>query len=115
MLEKLYEGVLCILTPLGPRYIRPSFRDRVRLMWIFRHFHRLPQQVLRQREQRFIEGLCQSNQFVSGLRLNGLEEAPVIGTLEHRVPVQIEETAAASESVGVRHPGSPVTDERGSS
>ena len=114
MLEKLYEGVLCILTPLGPRYIRPSFGDRVRLMWIFRHFHRLPQQVLRRREQRFIEGLCQSNQFVSGLRLNGLEEAPVIGTLEHRVPVQIDQ-ATSSESVSVRGPGSPVTDESGTS
>lgn len=115
MLEKLYEGVLCILTPLGPRYMRPSFRDRVRLMWIFRHFHRLPQQVLSRGEQRFIEGLYQSSQFVSGLRRNGLEEAPVIGTLEHRVPVQIEQAAAASDAVGVRRPGSPVTDEGGSS
>lgn len=115
MLEKLYEGVLCILTPLGPRYLRPSFGNRVRLMWIFRHFHRLPQQVLKPGEQRFIEGLCQSDQFVSGLRLNGLEEAPVIGTLEHRVPVQIDDAALASEHVGVRRPGSPVADERGSS
>ncbi len=115
MLEKLYEGVLCILTPLGPRYLRPSFRDRVRLMWIFRHFHRLPQQVLRPGEQRFIEGLCQSNQFVSGLRLNGLEEAPVIGTLEHRVPVQIDGSATAPEPAGIRRPGSPITDESGTS
>ena len=115
MLEKLYEGVLCILTPLGPRYIRPSFRDRMRLMWIFRHFHRLPQQVLRPGEQSFIEGLCQSNQFVSGLRLNGLEEAPVIGMLEHRVPVPIDQAAAIPQAVRVRRPGSPVTDESGTS
>jgi hypothetical protein len=115
LLEKLSEGVLCILTPLGPRYIRPSFSNRVRLLWIFRHFHRLPQQVLKPGEQRFIEGLCQSDQFVSGLRRNGFEEAPVIGTLEHRVPVQIDEGAAASEPVRVRRPGSPVADERGTS
>lgn len=115
MFEKLYEGVLCILTPLGPRYIRPSFRDRLRLMWIFRHFHRLPQQVLRPAEQSFIEGLCQSNQFVSGLRLNGLEEAPVIGTLEHRVPLQIDRAANVTEPVRARRPGSPVTDESGTS
>lgn len=115
MLEKLYEGVLCILTPLGPRYIRPSFSDRVRLLWIFRHFHRLPQQVLRPGEQRFIEALCQSDQFVSGLRLNGLEEAPVIGTLEHRVPVLIDDAAPDSEHLRARRPGSPVADERGSS
>jgi hypothetical protein len=59
--------------------------------------------------------LCQSDQFVSGLRLNGLEEAPVIGTLEHRVPVLIDDSAPASERVGVRRPGSPVADERGTS
>jgi hypothetical protein len=115
LLEKLSEGVLCILTPLGPRYIRPSFSDRVRLIWIFRHFHRLPQQVLRPGEQRFIDGLCQSKFFVSGLRCNGLEEAPIIGTLEHRVPLQIDEGLPSSEAVNVRRSGSPVTDERGAS
>ena len=115
LVDKLSEGVLCILTPLGPRYLRPSFGDRVRLTWIFRHFHRLPQQVLSPGEQRFIEGLCQSNQFVSGLRRHGLEEAPVIGTLEHRVPMQIEKGETTSEAVGVRRPGSPITDEQGTS
>ncbi len=114
LVEKLSEGVLCILTPLGPRYIRPSFRERVRLMWIFRHFHRLPQQVLSPGEQRFIEILCQSDRFVSGLRRNGLEEAPVIGTLEHRVPVQIDHPRTSSETIR-RTSGSPVADERGTS
>ena len=114
LMEKLYEGVLCILTPLGPRYIRPSFRDRVRLLWIFRHFHRLSQQVLSSREQLFIESLCQSDQFVSGLRRNGLEEAPVIGTLEHRVPVNLADTKKQPRPLGVRA-GSPVVDERASS
>jgi hypothetical protein len=116
LIEKLSEGVLCILTPLGPRYLRPSFWDRLHLLWIFRHFHRLPQQVLSSREQRFIEMLCQSDQFVSGLRRNGLEDAPVIGTLEHRVPVFIEEGSAHAATAAVRRsPGSPITDERGSS
>ncbi len=113
-IDKLSDGVLCIVTPLGPRYLRPNFWDRLHLMWIFRHFHRLPQQVLSPREQRFIDNLCQSDQFVSGLRLNGLEEAPVIGTLEHRVPVQIDH--APEHAVGIRtSPGTPVTDEQGTS
>jgi hypothetical protein len=116
LVEKLSEGVLCILTPLGPRYIRPSLSDRMRLLWIFRHFHRLPQQVLSPGEQRFVESLCQSDQFVSGLRRNGLEEAPVIGTLEHRVPVQMDEPETSPASVHVRrHSASPVTNERGTS
>lgn len=115
-IEKLSEGVLCILTPLGPRYLRPAFWERVRLLWIFRHFSRLPQQVLSEREQRFIEALCQSDRFVSGLRRNGLEEAPVIGTLEHRVPVQVEERPEHTAEVRARlSPGSPITDEQGTS
>jgi hypothetical protein len=116
LVEKLSEGVLCLVTPLGPRYIRPSFRDRVRLMWIFRHFHRLPQQALSPGEQRFIESLCQSDQFVSGLRRNGLEEAPIIGTLEHRVPMPMDDATTSSEPVHVRRrSGSPVANERGTS
>jgi hypothetical protein len=116
LVEKLSEGVLSILTPLGPRYIRPSFRARLRLIWIFRHFHRLPQQVLSPGEQRFIESLCQSDQFVSGLRRNGLEEAPIIGTLEHRVPVPMDAPSSRSEGVHVpRSSASPVTNERGTS
>ena len=44
--EKLFAGVLRVLTPLGPRYIRPSFAQRIYLLWIFRHFKVLPLQVL---------------------------------------------------------------------
>ena len=111
--ERLSEGVLCILTPLGPRYLRPSFWHRVRLLWIFRHFHRLPPQVLSTREQRFIEMLCQSNRFIPCLRRSGMGEAPVIGVLEHRIPVSLE---AQPERMGVRRPShaGPLTDERGS-
>ena len=114
LIEKIIEGVFCILTPLGPRYIRPSLRDRLHLLWIFRHFHRLPQQVLSSREQRFVESLCQSNQFVSGMRRNGLEEAPVIGTLEHRVPMPVEEAATEAAPIPVRRSSSAITEERAS-
>jgi hypothetical protein len=115
LIDKLSEGVLCIITPLGPRYLRPSFRHRLRLLWIFRHFHRLPQQVLSYREQTFIETLCQSDKFGSGLRRNGLEEAPIIGTLEHRVPVPIQ-AGLPGEPISVRRsPGTPITDERATS
>ena len=37
-LEKLFTGVLRVLTPLGARYIQPSFAQRIYLLWIFRHF-----------------------------------------------------------------------------
>jgi hypothetical protein len=113
--EKLSEGMLCILTPLGPRYLRPGFWDRLHLVWIFRHFRRLPQQVLSSREQRFIERLCRSNPFLPGRCRNGLEEAPVIGILEHRVPVPLENPRREAEALGIeRSPGRPITDEPGS-
>jgi hypothetical protein len=112
LIDKLSEGVLCIITPLGPRYIRPDFRQRLRLLWIFRHFHRLSQQVLNYNQQRFIETLCQSDRFVSGLRSNGLEEAPIIGTLEHRTPMPVEDAAPGRIAVG--RTAGPATDEQGS-
>ena len=46
MIDKLNDGVLRVLTPLGPRYIRPSFKQRLYLLWVFRNFQVLPMQVL---------------------------------------------------------------------
>jgi len=34
-MEKLAQGVLRVLTPLGPRYLNPSFAQRLYLLWIF--------------------------------------------------------------------------------
>jgi hypothetical protein len=66
-IEKLIAGVLCIQTPLGPRYIRPNFWQRLYLIWIFRHFQSLPQQVLSVREQLFISRVCACDNYVSRL------------------------------------------------
>src|SRR6267154_5821974 len=52
-LEKIFGGVLRVLTPLGPRYIKPALSQRIYLLWIFRHFHILPVQVLSARQRRF--------------------------------------------------------------
>jgi hypothetical protein len=89
-MEKLSCGVLRVLTPLGPRYIEPTFRQRIYLLWIFRNFHTLPPQVLRPWQQRLIDGLCAEQRFTALPLLNGLEDAPVIGTLERRPPVEVE-------------------------
>lgn len=99
-LEKLFSGVLRILTPLGPRYLNPSFAQRVYLIWIFRHFETLPVKVLSSRQRRMIESMCANNQFVS-LSV-GFDETPVLGTLEQRPPVP--------ESVSSRRPSSSVRD-----
>ena|ERR1700693_5695995 len=81
--EKLSAGVLRILTPLGPRYLKPSLSQRVYLLWVFRHFEKLPLQVLNRRQQRLIRNLWSEERFVS---LH--EEAPILGTLERRPPME---------------------------
>jgi hypothetical protein len=84
-LEKLSSGVLRVLTPLGPRYLKPSLAQKIYLLWVFRNFQTLPLKVLNSRQQRLVESMCEQNRFVSmGI---GVDDAPLIGTLEQRPPV----------------------------
>ena len=94
MWEKLAGGVLRVVTPLGPRYINPSFLQRVYLVWMFRHFATLPHQVLRSRQQKMIDRLCTSHAFVSRRPHNGLEQAPIVGTVERRPLVLVDKPPA---------------------
>lgn len=87
-MEKLYGGVLRVMTPIGPRYIQPSVRQRILLMWIFRHFHTLPQQVLSTWQRRMIDSLCVEHRFIS--LPDTMADAPLIGTVEKRQPVTVE-------------------------
>lgn len=108
-IEKLAEGVLQVDTAIGPRYVRLSFKQRAYLMWMFRHFPSLPQQVLSPREQRMVDRLCEENGFAS---MPGMDtaDAPVIGRIEKRLPVPAEvlpmrKPVTGSKS-GVRERGS---------
>jgi len=84
-LEKLLVGVLRVHTPLGPRYLKPSFLQRLYLLWVFRNFQTLPLKVLSKRQQNLVEAMCDENRFVSwGI---GFDDAPLLGTLEQRPPV----------------------------
>jgi len=85
LLEKLAQGVLRVLTPLGPRYVNPSFAQRLYLIWMFRHFETLPAKVLSLRQQRWIDGICSSRGFVSQFG----SDVPILGTLEQRPPVEV--------------------------
>jgi|SRR5579872_464030 hypothetical protein len=86
-IEKLSQGVLRVLTPLGPRYLKPSFSQRLYLLWIFRNFETLPVKVLSPRQQKRIEAMCAQHGFVSVLEPNGFVDIPWLGTLEQRPPV----------------------------
>ena len=89
-IRKLSDGVLRVLTPLGPRHIRPSFWQRIYLLWVFRHFDLLPLQVLSPRQRELIDALCGGQHFVSSPETTELQDAPVLGTVERRPPVETE-------------------------
>ena len=88
-IEKLKEGLLRVLTPLGPRYIRPTLKQRLCLLWIFRNFHLLPLQVLTGWQRRLVDNLVARQNFVSPILVDGVE-APLLGTLERRPPIEEE-------------------------
>jgi hypothetical protein len=100
-LEKLSSGVLRVVTPVGPRYLRPSLLQRLYLLWVFRNFQTLPVKVLSSYQQRMLESLWAENKFVAfGV---GFEDAPLLGTLEQR-------PAAPAATLPPRRPSGSVTD-----
>jgi hypothetical protein len=88
-IEKLTDGVLAVDTPIGPRYVQPNFAQRAYLLWTFRNFFSLPQQVLRPWQLRLIDRLWSENRFVP-LSAAGAPDKPVIGRIERRVPARAE-------------------------
>src|ERR1700685_3154323 len=83
-IKKLINGVLELDTPIGPRYIQPDLVQRAYLLWTFRNFFSLPQQVLLPWERRLIDRLWSEGRFVS-VSVSGAAERPVIGRIERRL------------------------------
>jgi hypothetical protein len=108
-IEKLAEGVLQVDTAIGPRYVRLNLGQRAYLLWMFRNFPSLPQQVLSPREQRMVDRLCEENGF-SSMPGMGTPDALVIGRIEKRLPVPAEvlpmRKPVAGSKAGVRERGS---------
>jgi hypothetical protein len=104
-LEKLSQGVLRVLTPLGPRYVSPTFVQRLYLLWIFRNFHTLPVKVLSTGQRRRIDRMCIRHGFVPPRELGGFSETPVLGTLEQRPPLEEQSLPPRRPNQGV--PGAP--------
>ena len=91
MIEKLAAGVVQVQTPIGPRYVvPPTWLQRVYLVWMFRNFAILPHAVLSRRQQRMIDRMCSEQRFVSMAYSDGMSEAPIIGTIEHRPPASLD-------------------------
>jgi len=88
-IEKLAHGVLELDTPIGPRYLQLNFCERALLLWTFRNFSSLPQEVLRTSERRLIDRLWNEERFVSR-SVVGASEQPVIGRVERRAMATIK-------------------------
>ena len=98
-IQKLSGGVLRVLTPLGPRYLRPSLAQRIYLLWIFRNFSTLPVKVLTSRQLRLIDTICAEQKSLATLG----DSLPLLGTLEERPPM-------ASENLPPRRPNANVSE-----
>ena len=84
LMDKLADGVVQVQTPIGPRFLMPSLLQRIYFLWMFRHFPILPHAVLSNGQKRVIDRLCSEQRFVSMAYADGMEDAPVIGTVERR-------------------------------
>src|SRR3984885_5915858 len=104
-IEKLGAGGVQVQTPIGPRYVMPSFLQRVYLVWMFRNFPILPHAVLNGRQQRMIDRMCSEQRFASMAYSDGMDEAPVSGTIERRPPIAADQLPprrpAASDARGI--------------
>ena len=59
-------------------YARPSFWERVYLLWVFRNFHCLPREVLGLHQRRLIDKLCQA-----AVRQQSIAQTDIIGIVEN--------------------------------
>jgi hypothetical protein len=100
LIEKLADGVVHVQTPIGPRCLMPTFLQRVYLLWLFRNFPILPHAVLSRRQQRLIDRMCSEQKFASTAYFDGMNEAPVIGTIEHRPPIVANPSASRRPAAG---------------
>ncbi len=90
-MEKIRHGVLEVSTDQGVRYVHPGFLERVRLVWMFRNFHVLPQEVLTAHQRLLVDALCSERRLMrcsSGANGHGAGNGNsqladcIIGTLE---------------------------------
>jgi len=94
-MEKIRHGVLEVQSENGLRYVRPSLGERIRLLWTFRNFQLLPQQVLNQRELALVAGLLESGK----VQPNGDCR---IGIIEWPAPPSPSQPAQSSPKQAVR-------------
>jgi hypothetical protein len=80
--DKICRGVLAVETDCGVRYVQPSLLERIRLVWTFRNFRALPEEVLHRHERALIDSLCRKGKFLVNRNGHGDLSLYSIGTVE---------------------------------
>jgi TonB family protein len=96
--HKLRAGLLELRTDQGSMYAKPSFRQRLYLLWIFRNFRSLARPVLTHHQQEFIAKLTES---AVALESDALHRPCIIGTIEDVVKVPARKKPAAISASNV--------------
>src|SRR5277367_3990983 len=107
--------LLELRTESGTIYVCPSKWQRLRLLWTFRHFHVLPQQILSRRDQHLIEKLSRSAVITPALPVPrsavlGVVEKPRVKPLAaapHVVTMPTERKAPQTPPAAAFVPGLP--------
>lgn len=80
LVEKIRHGLLQVSTDHGPRFVAPSLLERLQLIWMFRNFKLLPQEVLSAHEQLLVRSLCEKKL----QKRNDVNPDAVIGIVEQQ-------------------------------
>jgi hypothetical protein len=88
VIDKICRGVLTVETESGLRYVQPSLLERVWLLWTFRNFRLLPEEVLNRHERALIDSLCRKGRFLINGNGRGDLSLHSIGTVERSVARQ---------------------------
>ncbi|MGA8152694.1 MAG: TonB family protein [Terriglobales bacterium] len=76
--QKIRTGLVELRTSTGSVYAKPSFWERVYLLWMFRNFHCLPKEVLGLHQRRLIDKLCRA-----AVRQRSIAHTDIIGIVEN--------------------------------
>jgi hypothetical protein len=82
LIEKICRGVLAVETDCGLRYLQLSPLERIRLLWTFRNFRLLPEEVLKRHERTLIDMLYRQGKFLRNGNGHGDLSQICVGTVE---------------------------------
>jgi len=101
-MEKIRRGVLAVHTGTGVRYVRPSLTQRLQLLWTFRNFSVLPEEVLNRHERTLVAALCSNGHFLANGNGNGNLQEYCIGIVERMSAAPPRKPA--QRMISVQHP-----------